>query len=88
MIYSQLYRTVHRSRALHDSNQYNYNKTMNNQELKSALQQIIQNQQPPTTADPQSLLQTALDAYQTARTDGLCHEGAYEIALETLKNSL
>jgi len=60
---------------------------MNNQQLKAHLQQIIERQAAPPTADPQTILQTALNAYQDARTDGLCHEGAWEIALQTLRNN-
>jgi hypothetical protein len=59
---------------------------MENEQLITDLKQIIERQTAPApaTADPQTLLQTALAAYQTARADGLCHEGAWEIALQTL----
>jgi hypothetical protein len=57
---------------------------METKQLIIYLQQIINQEE---TADPHPLLQNALTAYQTARTDGLCHEGAYEIALQTLQNS-
>lgn len=62
-------------------------KKMNNEQLKVELQQIIENQATRPTADPETTLQAALTAYQNARTDGLCHEGAWEIALQTLKNA-
>ena len=57
---------------------------METKQLIIDLQQIINQRE---TADPHPLLQAALTAYQNARTDGLCHQGAYEIALQTLKNS-
>ena len=45
---------------------------------------LEQEKKKTTTADTQTLLQAALTAYQNARIDGLCHEGAYEIALQTI----
>ena len=29
---------------------------------------------------------TAQDAYEDARIDGLCHEGAWEVALDTIRS--
>jgi hypothetical protein len=58
---------------------------MDEKQLTADLQQII-NQFPQTTADPQYIRQNALTAYHNARADGLCHEGAWEIALHTLHN--
>jgi hypothetical protein len=33
----------------------------------------------------QACMQTALTAYEDARMDGLCHQGAWEIAIEALQ---
>lgn len=60
---------------------------MENKQLRADLHQIVKNHLPKTTADPERIIQTALAAYDNARTNGMCHEGAWEIALETLKNS-
>lgn len=57
---------------------------MDEKQLTADLQQIIDQNPRPTMADPQTMLQTALTAYHHARTDGLCHEGAWELALQTL----
>ncbi|HRQ40066.1 MAG TPA: acetyltransferase [Chloroflexota bacterium] len=40
--------------------------------------------EPLATAVPDAALQAALTAYENARTDGLCHEGAWESALYVL----
>lgn len=34
----------------------------------------------------QACMQTALTAYEDARMDGLCHQGAWEIAIEALQS--
>ncbi len=38
------------------------------------------------TAVPDAALQAALTAYENARMDGLCHEGAWESALYVLRS--
>jgi hypothetical protein len=38
------------------------------------------------TAVEQTIVQAALATYEQARLDGLCHEGAWECALETLRS--
>lgn len=38
------------------------------------------------TAVNQPTIKTALAAYEQARLDGLCHDGAWECALETLQS--
>jgi hypothetical protein len=38
------------------------------------------------TAVEQTIVQAALAAYEQARLDGLCHEGAWECALETFRS--
>lgn len=84
MIYSQC---IARSRALPYF--YQHEKIMNYQQLKAALQHIIENDPTPLTADSQTLIiKAALTAYQNARVDGLCHEGAYEIALQEIQTYL
>lgn len=34
---------------------------------------------------PDGCWETAVNTYQNARIDGLCHDGAWEIALETIR---
>lgn len=63
-----------------------YHTPMDEKELTTTLQQIINQHLQTSSADPHTMLQTALTAYHNARTDGLCHEGAWEIALQTLSN--
>jgi hypothetical protein len=38
------------------------------------------------TAVEPTIVQATLAAYEQARLDGLCHEGAWECALETLRS--
>ncbi|MFZ0546410.1 MAG: hypothetical protein WAM60_13280 [Candidatus Promineifilaceae bacterium] len=66
---------------------HSLNNNMNTEQLEADLQQIIKQQTVLQTADPQSLLEAALTAYHNARIDGLCHEGAWEVALQTLSTS-
>ena len=33
----------------------------------------------------QACIEAALTAYETARTDGLCHEGAWECAIDAMR---
>jgi hypothetical protein len=37
------------------------------------------------TAVPDACFTAAVSAYENARIDGLCHEGAWEIAVETIR---
>jgi len=39
----------------------------------------------PATAEQQARLQAALQAYEDARIDGLCEDGAWERAAEVLR---
>lgn len=39
-----------------------------------------------TVLDPlQACIETALQRYEEAKISGLCHEGAWEVAIETLR---
>ena len=51
-----------------------------NDELLTALQELL----PPDAVNFDALRQAALSAYEAARADGLCHEGALEIALQVM----
>jgi hypothetical protein len=39
----------------------------------------------PDTAVREAAYETAVNAYENARTDGLCHEGALEIGFEIIR---
>lgn len=47
-------------------------------------EQCTVSSEPLATAVPDAALQAALTAYENARMDGLCHEGAWESALYVL----
>lgn len=50
-------------------------------------EQLSINEGPVTTAVPDTYLQAALTAYENARADGLCHDGAWECAVTALRAS-
>lgn len=53
--------------------------TVNSEQLAVCREQLA-------TAVPDAALQAALIAYENARMDGLCHEGAWESALHVLRS--
>lgn len=54
-------------------------------EAKADFLPTVQVDENGTTAVPDAALQAALTAYENARMDGLCHEGAWESALDVLR---
>jgi hypothetical protein len=55
-------------------------------EAKADFLPTVQVDENGTTAVPDAALQAALTAYENARMDGLCHEGAWESALDVLRS--